>query len=219
MADSDQSPFNGRTRLTCRDGRRIRLEEAWPRVSVVVERQGVTLERADLPFPKAGYGGHELLLSPDEAWLALWLYSGQSEVGYELFELRPALRHIASLPYVFGEGEGPVFSADARLFALAWAIDPGIYPWDVEADDDGCTVAEHEVEWAAVHLRRLPDGAVSTCTITVRLPAGSREGEGSWYPSELAVEAGEVRLRTGWGTLLRLPIPLPLALTIDGPPR
>jgi hypothetical protein len=44
-----------------------------------------------LPYPNAGYGGHELVRSPDGRHLAVFLYSGQSEQGWELFQLEPVL--------------------------------------------------------------------------------------------------------------------------------
>ncbi len=89
-------------------------------VSVVNNRTSSELGQIFLPCPSHGYGGHELVVSPHGLYLALFLYSGQSEVGYELFALQPTLQHLGGLPYVFGEGEAPVFSADDRWLAMMW---------------------------------------------------------------------------------------------------
>jgi hypothetical protein len=85
--------------------------------------------RVSLPYPASGYGGHELVVSPSDRYLALFLYSGQSEVGWELFEL-PGLRHIGRLPYIFGEGEPPVFSAgQSRVQLCEFGV---LRPWTTE---------------------------------------------------------------------------------------
>src|SRR5579884_4035686 len=85
-----------------------------------------------LPYPRAGYGGVILSISPQARYAAALLYSGQSETGYELFALAPSLQHIGGLPYIYGEEDGtPMqFSPDEALVAVAieensiWWADP-----------------------------------------------------------------------------------------------
>ncbi len=215
--ETDMSPMGGRTRLTTRDGATIRVEVEYPNLSVVVEGRG----SVRVPYPRAGYGGHELLLSAEETYLAMWLYSGQSEVGYELFEFSPALRHLGGLPYVVGEGVGPAFSADERLLALTWATNPGLC---VEAEDlhrEGRTIGDRSIEWATVRIQELPSGPATTSRISVQVPADfPLEGDENYYPTRVRfVHGREVRFDTDWGTEVRVALPLPEVVTIKGPLR
>lgn len=215
VEDPSKSPDGGYTGLVCTDGRDVWLEVS--RTPELIIRVGED-ERASLPYPPAGYGGHELLLSPKETYLALWLYSGQSETGYELFQFHPRLEHLVSFPYVRGIGRGPTFSEDEARLALAWATNTMLNAEEAELDEEGRTIEEHCLAWAGVHVRRLPDGACSHCRIDVRLPAGwPYEGDDYYEPENLSVTAHEVRLDTPWGVEARIPFPLPESLTIDGP--
>jgi hypothetical protein len=163
--------------------------------------------RASLPYPAAGYGGHELVVSPSGKYLALFLYSGQSEVGWELFEL-PTLRHIGGLPYVFGEGAAPVFSADEKGLAMLSTLR------DIEPDDDDPDATV--IDWAELRLQPLPTGALSTCTIQLRFeePPEEREPE---YPRIVHLGTAEVTMALPWGGQRTLPLPLPRATEIPGP--
>jgi hypothetical protein len=204
--------------IRSRDERSIRVEAEYPQLTIVVERGRETVARASLPYPRSGYGGHELLLSPDERYLALWLISGQSEVGYELFTFGPTLGHIGGLEYVMGEGFGPVFSPHEERLALAWATEPMLFVEEEDVDGDGLTRSETLVEWARVHVRELPAGAVRECVIRVRLPPGLPcEGNDDYYPEQLALTSDEVRFETGWGTSVRIPLPLPASVIATGP--
>jgi hypothetical protein len=209
-----ESPMGGVTEVTCRDGRTIRLEVGRA-LRVIVATTDAVVATLELAMPSAGYGGHELVLSPGQTCVALWLYSGQSEVGYELLELVPSLRRVGGLPYVFGEGFGPAFAPDGGALVLAWATNPGLTVDDaVEATTSTATV----LEWATVHLAPLPDGAARQCVLSVRVPAGApAERDDSYWPSNLEVTTTSVRFDTGWGLRVELPVPLPDALTIDGP--
>lgn len=60
---------------------------------------------------RGGIGGVELVVSPDERFLAVFLYSGQSSQGYELFSLEPVVR-VGGLPETLGHGSAPGFSSD-----------------------------------------------------------------------------------------------------------
>ncbi|HEX5634951.1 MAG TPA: hypothetical protein VFX50_17025, partial [Gemmatimonadales bacterium] len=107
MASGLRGPLGGWERVVSRTGDVVRLDVTPRGLAVVVATpEGNELARAPLPYPVAGYGGHELVLSAQERYLALFLYSGQSEVGYELFGFRPELVHLGGFAYVFGEGLG-----------------------------------------------------------------------------------------------------------------
>ena len=215
-----KGPLGGWEQVATRDGETARVQvQGAALVVLVADADGRTTAQIAIDYPAHGYGGHELLLSAEETYLAMFLYSGQREVGYELFRFRPALEHVARLPYVFGMGNGPAFSDDEGLLALAWTINSGLYAEEAELDDDECTVASCVLAWADVHVRELPDGPTSTCRIDVRLPAGFPFEGDDWYtPQSLRISRAEgVAFTTDWGVDVRIPIPLPESIVIDGP--
>lgn len=75
------------------------------------------------------------------------------------------------------------------------------------------------IEWGKIRIQELPGGAPSTCRINVRVPAGfPAEGDDSYCLSGLAVsESGEIRYEVEWGLPVRLSLPLPNSITIEGP--
>lgn len=172
-------------------------------VTLVDRVSGVERAAVRLPYPSAGYGGHELVVSPHGRYLALFLYSGQTEVGYELFELVPELAHCGSLPYQFGEGDQPVFSADERWLVMAWET---YFDWW----DDTEHGRAREVEWGALAVQQLPDGPILRTPMVARVPEGWEPEPSSWTaPTELRFAGGrELTLRTPWGTTPRIPFPL-----------
>jgi hypothetical protein len=184
---------------------------------VISERAGET-QRVRLPYPQSGYGGHAILLSANERYLALFLWSGQSEVGYELFVCRPTLTHIASFPYTYGMGLGPVFSSDEGLLAMAWSTNSGLHVEDEVELSGGRTTKPCTLPWASVRLQPLPVGPPETCHIEVKIPAGfPSETDDRYDVLDLVVTEHEVRFRAGWGTAIRLPRPLTPLVVIDGP--
>ncbi|MBC8069577.1 MAG: hypothetical protein IAG13_14665 [Deltaproteobacteria bacterium] len=175
-------------------------------VSVVERSSGIERGTVRLPYPSAGYGGHQLVVSPSGRYLAMFLYSGQAEVGYELFELIPELVHTASLPYVFGEGDAPVFSPDERALVMVWE---SYFAWWSED-----TLAERglarEVEYGVCAVQELPDGPIVRIPVRARVPAGWRPEQSSWTaPTELRFVARDrLSLRTPWGSTPQIPFPL-----------
>jgi hypothetical protein len=166
-------------------------------------------ERVRLPIPGAGYGGHEVVMSASGRHVALYLFSGQSEFAWELFELEPRLRHVGGLPYVFGVGHPPVFSNDETSLAVV-STTRDIGPDD---DDPGSVV----VDWAEVRVLSLPDGPISLCEIRLEFDAPPAEREPE-YPRVAAVQAGEgVTLELPWGGECRIPLPLPRVFVVRGP--
>lgn len=233
-----RGPLGGWERLVDRAGATIRAEVGPAGIEIVLEdpnHRGVT--RTRIPYPRAGHGGHELLLSAGERYLAMFLYSGQSEVGYELFSY-PDLRWVCALPYVFGEGLGPAFSPDERRLALAWATNPSLDRTDaVGVGDEAVTTTGCVVDWACLHVRTLPaadrasgggsDGGEpkgsppgdEVCALRVRVSPGDPvEGNESYYPEDLRFHDTDViGFRTAWGEDVRLALPLPTSVTVPGP--
>ena len=164
MARKHEPVFGGsyaiklRSGATLRCGKEARAAEFW----VALEGQQVTMR-----VPNAGYGGSELVVSPDQRWAALFVYSGQSDQGYELFALEPALKRVGGLPYVYGEGTVPVFSPDSRWLAMVMTTeqrvrDSGDYAEEILEDD-----AEGDVfvDWAKLYAQQLPDGPINNAPV------------------------------------------------------
>src|SRR5262245_20710448 len=85
-----RAPMGGWEQLRTRAGKTIRVEVTEVEISIVIDAaDGQAVAHATIPSPADGLGGYELVLSAEERYLALFLFSGQSEVGYEVFSLRP----------------------------------------------------------------------------------------------------------------------------------
>jgi hypothetical protein len=212
-----RSPLGGFEELESPSGARLRVETRGA-LEVICEREGGHPQRVRLPYPQSGYGGHELVLSEAERYLALFLWSGQNEVGYELFTHRPTLTHIASFPYTYGMGRGPAFSSDERFFAMAWTTNSGLHVEDEVELVGGLTARACTLPWASVRIQPLPGGPPQTCRIDVKVPAGFPcESDDRFDALDLVVTEREVRLRAEWGTAIRIPLPLPPLVVIEGP--
>lgn len=204
--------------IATRDGGTIRVASDHRKLAVIAEDEaGEERARVELSSPVQGIGGTELFLSREERYLALFVFSGQGEVGYELFALRPALRHIGGLPYVRGAGFGPAFSADETQIGLATTLNSGLVVEEAELDADERLASDALLEWVEVRVHTIETGAIELCTVSAQLCAGfPREGDDSYWPSRLEI-AGEVRFDTGWGAEVRIPLPLPPSVTVRGP--
>lgn len=218
-----RNALGGLEQVVTRDGRTLRVEVTRRSLDLVLhDAAGREALRASIPYPRAGYGGHELVLSANESRVAMYLWSGQSEVGYEVFELGAALAHVACMPYRRGEGYGPAFSPDANTIVAAWATNTELYvdqedEDEVELDDDARLVRPTVVDWAEIHLRPLPDGPIRTCVVRVRLHAGHpQQSDESFYPDNLALSDAEVAFDAPWARV-RVPLPLPESIVVDGP--
>jgi hypothetical protein len=193
---------------------RIHLEEGDETLTVVVARRGAEPARASFPCPRQGLGGHELVISPGERYLAVFLYSGQSEQGYELFELRPVLRACGRLPLVFGEGYGPCFSSDDAWIAMATELD-GTFGIDERLD---APEEEHVVDWAELRVQALPDGEIHVCTLRARVAGDLPEPDDVRYPEGLHFPSPtQVALSTTWGERVTLAVPPPEVVVLTGP--
>lgn len=176
-----------------------------------------------LPTPGSGYGGHELVVSRDERHAALFLYSGQSEVGFELFALGAKLRRIFSLPYELGDADPPRFSADATWLVMlvrthgghGWYDDSdNLYdhaappPADVPATGDPRV---WRLPWAELHALHVPTRTPSRAAITIEshAPPTRAELDAAWSTQGrlVAVDAEAAELLLPWNEPLRIPLP------------
>jgi hypothetical protein len=150
----------------------------WPSLS--------TRSSVRLAYPNAGYGGSAASISPRALYAAAMLYSGQSEVGYELFALDPAIQRLAGMPYVPGECDltAPAFSPDERFAALAvehssWWFDEDAPSDDPDAESDaargGITI------WSTLFVHELGHPSPMEFALVVDLPRGwCPSGDGTW---------------------------------------
>lgn len=175
-------------------------------ITIVTQPDGAKLSELRLPYPLAGYGGHDLVVSPSERLLAVFLYSGQGEVGYELLDLVGGLSHLGGLPYVFGEGDAPVFSPDESLLVM---VRETYFGWWDDARDDTAAL----VPWGALTVHDLLAGRLDEIELHARVPTSWQPENASWTaPTELAfVGPRELRLRTPWGSTPRFVLPRVLA--------
>lgn len=180
-------------------------------------------QRVDLPFPSAGYGGGELVVSPDQRHAALFVFSGQSEVGYELFALTPQLRHLGGLPYVHGEGDAPVFSPDGTWLAMVIACFPIVRGTETYAEDALDPDAEGTVlvDWAAIYTQRLPDGPIERVDIGTTISRSTDPDDlGEWELHGVVSFAahGTLMIELPWGEALEVELPVLEPITTRSAP-
>jgi hypothetical protein len=166
-----------------------------------------------LPYPHAGYGGHKLVISPDESHLALYLFSGQSEQGWELFSLVPTLRHLGCLPYVDGEGDPPRFSSNGRWLAMFVSVTARVRDTDTYFEEVSDPYADDSVviEWAQLYVQRVPDGEIARHAVGVLAPrALDFEDVGAWatYGAMRFATDEMLELTMPWGERITCTLPV-----------
>lgn len=193
------------------------LRCAYPDVALELTRTDGSVDRVALPYPTAGLGGLELVVSADERFVALFVYSGQSEQGWELFEVDPAaqpsLRHVSSLPYVHGEGLAPVFSPDSRMLAMAvtggWLErGSGRHAEEMLAPE---ARGEILVDWGMLYVQQLPTGEVQQSPIGTWIRRSMEIDDlYGWdlYEPPRFVGRRRLALPLPWGATLELDLPL-----------
>jgi len=109
-------------------------------IAVQLRRDGQVVAETGVPFPRLGLAGGRLIVSPRERLVLLALFSGQSEEGYELFQLGDGIVRISGLPYQSGEAADYGFSADESTLVMALPFNciEWWLPWEEgEANSDG----------------------------------------------------------------------------------
>lgn len=176
-----------------------------------------------LPSPAEGLEGLELVVSPDERYACLLVYSGQSHQGWELFELEPTLSHVSSLPYVPGEGLAPVFSPDSRYLAMIVTTGRSERGTGEDAENllDPEGKGEVLIDWAMLYTQRVPSGVVEASPVGTWVKRSIEAGELlGWDLYESLRFTGKHRLvlPLPWGTTLELGLPLGGPITTPSPP-
>ena len=179
----------------------------------------VTLDRQRvvLPYPNAGLGGGSMVVAPDERHAALFVFSGQTELGFELFSLVPALRHVGGLPYRIGESDPPKFSSDGSWLVLLVAIAPSVDGTDAEELLDPDADGEVVIDWAELVVQPIPDGTPIVVPVSTRAPASlDLETLSDWNVfGALELRGQRAVIRLPWG---EVEVPIPPAGGICTPP-
>lgn len=205
--------------VAVRDGRGTLTLDA-DRGAVVLITPGSDDEIATIPTASDFSGGHEFVVSDDERHVALFVYSGQSSQGYELFALQPTLAHIGGLPEVFGEGAAPAFSPGCRWVVMFTTDDPFVRETDEHFDEihDAESDATVVVDWARLRVRRLPDMTDYEVPVGVQIPLSTdpdvlRE----WtLPEAVRFDSEDIAmLHMPWGEVIPVSLP-PQAVTSHG---
>jgi hypothetical protein len=180
-------------RVRCRGANEVKIENAW----------------------WGNYGGHDLVISPDERYLVISIFSGQSTQGWELFQLVPTTEHLGGLRDTHGTGTAPVFAPDSRWLAMVltgvdarWRDTKTRFEDRLDPDSDERSI----LDWATLFIQRLPDGAIEEHTIGVSLPCSiNRDVVHEWDMYERVRFTGPdtVELALPWDE--RLAVPLPVA--------
>jgi hypothetical protein len=195
------------------------------RITAEAIRNGVQVTRDGDRAPEhaavawsGGVGGLELVGSPDGRYAVLFVFTGQSSQGYELFAIAPTLARIGGLAQVHGHGDAPRFSPDARWLVALIDQDPrvrgsGDYFEMIQDDDADDFVI---VEWAQLHVHRIPDPSPVTIAVGVQLPRSTdldviRE----WRPYDVVAfaTADTVTLGLPWGDVQTVQLPPTRAVT------
>ncbi len=192
--------------ITLRDGRPIRLAvDRAHALELIVGDEGV-----HWPYPNAGLGGHKVVVSPRETHAAVWLFSGQSEVGYELFALTPKLMHLGGLPYHFGHSEAPVFSSDNAWLALATTVNGTLDPFD-------------EAPWGVLFWQSLLSSPAPPHRCALEVVSKTDEDQVDAlehdFEPKIQFDHDSLVVLAPWGEkrVVHLGAPLPASLTFEGP--
>jgi hypothetical protein len=173
---------------------------------------------------RGGIGGVELVVSPDERFLAVFLFSGQGTQGYELFGLEP-LGRIGGLPETRGCGSAPSFSPDSQyLLSLIDEVLPRLRATGASfeecQDDDSDERAVVDLAHLFVHLLSSP-AVVHRFAVGIELPLSTGvDALLDWDRYDtIAFRGGELALRLPSGPGLtsevhRIPLPPAADITV-----
>jgi hypothetical protein len=207
---------------TLSDGTSVVVRPSHPgygTITVEHRRADVVLSQLAFRSPNAGLGGGCVILSPSEQLALVSLSSGQSEEGYELFDLTGGLRKVAGEPYRFGEAASFAFSSDEAqvVMALPFTCSEWWLPWDdgeVEPDGDDRLA----FDFGQLRFQEIATGRLHVSTLRV---SASR----TWSPERAGYDpdmrprflaSGRLAFSMPWGDVdTGLPAPATIVLPLD----
>ena len=136
-----------------------------------VERAEQVSSKVRVAEWRGGIGGVELVVSPDERSVAVFLFSGQSSQGYELFSLEPLVR-IGGLAETHGHGSAPRFSPDSRYLVSLIDEVPRLRATGAffEECQDDASDQHAVVDLARLFVHRLSSPVLQSFSVGVDLP-------------------------------------------------
>jgi hypothetical protein len=162
------------------------------------------------------YGGCEITVSPLAGFVALFMFSGQSEQGYELFRTGSGLEHLPGLSYEHGMGGPPVvFSPDDRYVVVMNHSRPYVEDAEHADEDDEDAPVCVRVRWSELVMQQLGEqvGKPEHLDVYVDLPANTtQDPEEEWF--ELP---GDPRFTSA--TMFEIPLPWDKVLVVELPMR
>jgi len=207
--------------VTLGDKREIHLHDGDDDFSISIVSDGKVLFDLPLPFPRRGYAGGSLCVSPVGTYLLFAYYSGQSEEAFMLFKIKQnALEMVFESPYRYGEAASYGFSDDEKLLVqgLPFTCSEWERPWlekDVKTDADGHLF----FEFGKIKTLNMASMAMNEYMIRI-YPAHD------WHPEQVDYEpymfprmiAGDaLKISMPWGDeILRLPLKDPIIFTVGG---
>ncbi len=210
-------------RVELRQGVVIRC--SFERGSVLLEviRPAQASSKVPIAEWRGGIGGVELVVSPDERFLAVFVFSGQSTVGYELFSLEPLVR-IGGLPETRGHGSAPSFSPDSQHLVSLVDEPPRVRAtgafFEECQDEDSDARAVVDLAHLFVHLLSSP-AVVHRFAVGVELPLSTGvDALVDWDRYDaIAFQGGDLALRLPSGPGLtsevhRIPLPPGADITV-----
>ena len=170
--------------------------------------------------PRTPVAQYAFVVSPDERYLALFIDSGRSEHGYELFQVRPTFAHVGGLPATPGEGSPPLFSPEGN-WAVTFVPDGhrvrGTGEHFTDLFDKGSD-ARVTLDWASLHVLHVPDGTWHRADVGVEMPVFTYPHEYTDWGTDGAARFSAddvVVLRMPWGSEVTVPLPPPAVITAD----
>ncbi len=183
---------------------------------ISIATAGAAAEVLRCPGWRGGVGGMALIASPDDRYVALFIYSGQSTQGYEVFSVEPVLAHLGGLAEGRGHGDAPSFSASSHWLATLISSEPRVRGTGeyFETVQDPSAQERVIVDWARLHVQRLPDAMLHTVDVGVEIPLSTEiDCVLDWNAYDAVRFVGdELRLHMPWGedVVVALPATAPL---------
>jgi hypothetical protein len=162
----------------------------------------------------------ELVASRDERYVAIRVYSGQSSEGFEVFVTEPTLTRVGGLAEVRGHGAAPIFAPSSRWLATLISSEQrvrgsGEY---FETVQDEYANDRLIVDWARLHVQRLPEATLYSAEVGVEIPRSTPlDLLDAWTTYDALRFVGEgLTLRMPWSEEVSVALPPTAPITCHG---
>ncbi len=154
-----------------KNGHQICAEVCSDKINIMIIADGSLVDQVDISYPMEGLGGGEFIPFPSEKLILLSIYSGQSEEGYELFNMDGGLRHILGSGYIYGEAASYGFSSDEReiIMGLPFLCSEWWLPWDDE-DIEKDSANDCYFDFGTLRIHNIENDQVTDHTLRIYPP-------------------------------------------------